>query len=190
MSNVKKWSTQWGGRELTVEVGRYAIQATAACTVQYGDTMIMATAVKSKKEKDLDFFPLSVSLEERLYAAGRIKGSRFIKREGRPSEESILNGRVVDRSIRPLFDDSVRNEIQIVLTALSVDGENDATICSLIAASVALSISSIRWEGPLAAARIGMDDEGKFILNVTQKQLEENNKLDVIIAGTKEKLVS
>lgn len=189
MLDVKKWSTQWGGRELTVEVGRFAIQATAACTVRYGDTVMMATVVKSKNERDIDFFPLQVSLEEKMYAAGKIKGSRFIKREGRPSEESILNGRIVDRSIRPLFDDSVRNEIQVVLTALVVDGENDATICSLIASSVVLAISPIRWEGPIAGARIGLDESGEFILNVTHKQLAENNKLDLVIAGTPEKLV-
>ncbi len=189
MLDVKKWSTQWGGRELTVEVGRFAIQATAACTVRYGDTVMMATVVKSKQERDLDYFPLLVSLEEKMYAAGKIKGSRFIKREGRPSDESILNGRIVDRSIRPLFDDTVRNEIQLVLTALVVDGENDATICSLIASSVVLAISPIRWEGPIAGARIGMNDKDEFILNVTHKELAENNKLDLIVVGSPEKII-
>ncbi len=189
MLDVKKWSTQWGGRELTVEVGHFALQATAACTVQYGETVIMATAVKSKNERDIDYFPLMVDFEENMFAAGKIKGSRFIKRGGRPSENATLSGRIIDRTIRPLFDDRVRNDVQVVLTTLAFDGENDATITALIAASCALSISSIRWEGPVAGARIGMDKNGEFILNATKTQLEENDTLDLIVAGTTEKLI-
>lgn len=189
MLDIKKWSTNWGGRELTVEVGRFALQATASCTVQYGETVIMATAVKSSSQRDVDYFPLMVDFEEKLYAAGKIKGSRFIKREGRPSDEAILSGRIIDRTIRPLFDDRVRNEVQVVLTALSIDGENDATITALIAASCALHISSIRWEGPIAGARIGLTKEGEFILNTTVSQLTECNDLDLIVAGTPNKLI-
>ena len=121
MLNVKKWSTQWGGRELSVEVGKLALLTTASCTVQYGETVIMATVVKSSEARDLDYFPLTVDFEERLYAAGKIKGSRFIKREGRPSDEAVLSGRMIDRTIRPLFDDSVRNDVQVILTALAID---------------------------------------------------------------------
>jgi polyribonucleotide nucleotidyltransferase len=152
--------------------------------------VILATVVKSKNIRDgIDYFPLMVDFEEKLYAAGKIKGSRFIKREGRPSDEAILAGRLVDRAIRPLFDERVRNDVQVVLTALSVDGENDAVISALVAASCALSISSVPWDGPIAATRVGMDAEGKFILNATDTQLEENKSLNLVVAGTPEKLV-
>src|SRR3990167_7191339 len=108
MLNVREWSTEWAGRTLTVEVGKFALQAQASCTLRYGDTVILATVVKSKNIRDgIDYFPLMVDFEEKLYAAGKIKGSRFIKREGRPSDEAILTGRMVDRAIRPLFDERV-----------------------------------------------------------------------------------
>ncbi|MBT3816807.1 MAG: polyribonucleotide nucleotidyltransferase [Candidatus Magasanikbacteria bacterium] len=188
--DIKKWSTQWGDRELTIETGRYALQADASCTVRYGDTVIMATVVKSSNIRDgIDYFPLMVNYEEKLYAAGKIKGSRFIKREGRPSDESILSARIVDRALRPLFDGRIRNDIQVVLTALAVDGENDATITALIAASTVLSISPIPWNGPIGAARVGRDTEGNFMLNVKRSQLEEESDLDLIVAGTPEKLI-
>ncbi|PIR73953.1 MAG: polyribonucleotide nucleotidyltransferase [Candidatus Magasanikbacteria bacterium CG10_big_fil_rev_8_21_14_0_10_47_10] len=190
MLDIKKWSTTWGGRELELETGRYALQSDMAVTVRYGDTVIMATVVKSDSIREgIDYFPLLVSFEEKLYAAGKIKGSRFIKREGRPSDESILTGRIVDRSIRPLFDERIRNDIQVVLTALSVDGENDAAITSLIAASAALTLSRIPWAGPIAGARIGRTPDGEFILNVTRKELDENRDLDLIVAGTPDALV-
>lgn len=189
MLNPKKWSIEWGGRTLSVEVGKMALQADAACTVTYGETTILATVVKSKNVRDIDFFPLMTEFEERLYAAGKIKGSRFIKREGRPSDEAVLSGRMIDRAIRPLFDDSMRNDVQVVLTALSVDNENDASIVGLVAASCVLSISKIRWNGPIAGARIGMNKDGEFILNITNKELEENKDLDLLIAGTAEKLI-
>lgn len=149
----------------------------------------MATAVKSKNQRDIDYFPLMVDFEENMFAAGKIKGSRFIKRGGRPSENATLSGRIIDRTIRPLFDDTVRNDVQVVLSTLSYDEENDATIAALIAASCALHISSIRWEGPVAGARVGMDENGEFVLNVTKSQLEANDKLDLIVAGTTEKLI-
>lgn len=188
MLDVKSWSTEWGGRKLTVEVGKFALQASASCTVQYGDTMILATAVKSENKREgIDYFPLSVDFQEKLYAAGKIKGSRFIKREGRPSDESVLVGRMVDRAIRPLFDDRVRNDIHVVVTALSVDGQNDAAIPAFVGASVALSISPIAWDGPIACARVGRKD-GKLILNATLDEAEKGD-LDLIVAGTPEKLV-
>ena len=189
MLEPKRWSTQWGGRELTIEVGHYALQATASCTVQYGETVVMATAVKSKNERDIDYFPLMVDFEEKMFAAGKIKGSRFIKRGGRPSDNATLSGRIIDRTIRPLFDDRVRNDVQVVLTALAVDNENDATITALLAASCALHMSPIRWEGPVAGVRVGMDENGEFIMNITKSELEKNDKLDLIVAGTTEKLV-
>lgn len=190
MLDVKSWSLEWGGRTLTVEVGKFALQTHGSCTVRYGDTMVLATVVKSKQIRDgIDYFPLMVDFEERLYAAGKIKGSRFIKREGRPSDEAILSGRLIDRAIRPLFDERVRNDVQVVLTPMSVDGENDATVSSLIAGSIAVAISPIPWNGPIAGARIGMNDVGEFILNITTSQLEKNFKLDLMVAGTPEKLI-
>ncbi|MDD2656353.1 MAG: polyribonucleotide nucleotidyltransferase [Patescibacteria group bacterium] len=190
MLQTKQWSLDWGGRTLTVEVGKFALQANAACTVRYGDTTILATVVKSKTIRDgIDYFPLMTDFEEKLYAAGKIKGSRFMKREGRPSDEAILTARLVDRAIRPLFDERVRNDIQVITTALSVDGENDASTVALLAASFVLSISSIPWDGPMGAARVGMDENGEFILNVTSSQLEANKKLDLVVAGNPDKLV-
>lgn len=190
MLDVKRWSTKWGGRELAIEVGRFALQANASCTVRYGDTVILATVVKSENKREgIDYFPLMVDFEEKLYAAGKIKGSRFIKREGRPSDDAILSGRLVDRCIRPLFDEQIRNDIQVVLTALSVDGENDAAICALIAASTVLTISSIPWNGPIAGARIGLDETGEFILNIEASVLDKESNLDLVVAGTPDKLI-
>jgi len=190
MLQPKQWSIDWGGRTLKIETGKLALQANASCTVQYGDTTIMATVVKSKNIRDgIDYFPLMVDFEEKLYAAGKIKGSRFIKREGRPSDEAILSGRLIDRTIRPLFDERVRNDVQVILTALSVDGENDITTVGLIAASCVLSMSSIPWNGPIAGARIGLDENNKFILNIKNSELEKNNSLEMVVAGTPEKLI-
>ncbi len=187
--DVKKWSIQWGGRALAIEIGKLALLASSSCTVQYGDTVVLATVVKSKEEKEgIDYFPLFVDFEEKMYAAGRIKGSRFIKREGRPSDEAILSGRLVDRAIRPLFDDRVRNEVQVVVTTLSYDGQNDPAIIGLIAASCALAISPIPWSGPIAAARVGLAENGDFILNIPEDQVEKN-VLDLSVAGTPDKLM-
>jgi polyribonucleotide nucleotidyltransferase len=186
--DVKNWSMEWGGRTLSVEMGKLALLPQASCTVRYGDTVILATVVISKQTRDgIDFFPLSVEFEEKLYAAGRIKGSRFIKREGRPSEEAIISGRMIDRAIRPLFDDRIRNDVQVILTALSVDGANDSPIPAMVAASLALSISPIPWAGPIAGARIGKED-GKFVLNPTFAQ-RANNELDLVVAGTPDKVI-
>jgi polyribonucleotide nucleotidyltransferase len=189
MLDPKSWSIDWGGRKLTVEIGKLALQAHGSCTVQYGDTMILATAVKSGRTREgIDYFPLMVDFEEKLYAAGKIKGSRFMKREGRPSDEAVMAGRMIDRAIRPLFDDRVRKDVQVVVTALSVDGENDAAITALIAASCALSISSIVWNGPIAAARVGRVNN-EFVLNATIGQIDDESDLDLVVAGTPEKLI-
>jgi polyribonucleotide nucleotidyltransferase len=168
----KKWTLQIGGRLLEVETGLLAGQANGSVTVRYGDTVVLATAVMSKGASRITgYFPLMVDYEERYYAAGKIKGSRFIKREGRPSEEAILTGRVVDRTIRPLFNHRMRNEVQVVLTVLSIDGENDPDIVSVIAASTALSISNIPWNGPVAAVKVGKTN-GDFILNPVTADLK------------------
>lgn len=186
--DIRNWSLSWGGRELTVEVGRFALQANASCTVRYGDTVILATATMSKKARaGLDFFPLMVNFEEKLYAAGKIKGSRFIKREGRPTEEATLSGRMVDRSIRPLFDQAIRNDVQVILTALSYDVENDPQVPALIAASIVLAISDIPWNGPIAGVRMGkVAGAWKMNPGVAERIAGE---ADIVIAGTPDKLV-
>jgi len=187
MLDVKSWSTQWGGRELTIETGKLALQASASCTVRYGDTMILATAIMSNRKSEMDYFPLSVEFQEKLSAAGKIKGSRFMKREGRPSDWVVLTGRIIDRSIRPLFDDSMRNEIQVILTPLSIDGAAETQAVGLIAASAALSMSNIPWNGPIGGAVIGRQD-GSLILNPSDEQLKEGD-LEMVVAGTPDKLV-
>src|SRR3990170_5384826 len=154
MKVIKK-SIEIGSGTLTLEVGRFAEQATAAVLARYGDTMVIATVVASPKESQLNYFPLSVEYVERLYAGGRIKGSRWVKREGRPSDDAILSARLIDRSIRPLFPKEYKKEVQIVITVLSVDGENEPDILSIIATSAALSISSVPWNGPVSAVRMG-----------------------------------
>ncbi|PLX27217.1 polyribonucleotide nucleotidyltransferase [Candidatus Parcubacteria bacterium] len=186
MKNENVFSCEWLGRTLTIKTGKLAKQADSAVTVQYGDTVVLATVVQAKYEREgVDFFPLMVEFEEKLYAAGIIKGSQWVKREGRPSDESVLTGRMIDRSIRPLFDDSVRKDIQVVLTTLSVDQENDYDIVGLIAASAALSISGADWKGPIGGIRVGIMED-KFVFNPTYEQ-RENSSLDLIVAGTEEK---
>lgn len=183
----KKWSLQIGGRILEIETGLLAGQANGSVTVRYGDTVVLATAVMSKSASKISgYFPLMVDFEERYYAAGKIKGSRFIKREGRPSDDAILSGRVVDRTIRPLFNSRMRNDVQVSTTVLSYDGENDPDIVAVIAASAALSISNIPWAGPVGAVRVGRVN-GELILNPVNGEVAEGD-LDLIIAGTKDKL--
>jgi polyribonucleotide nucleotidyltransferase len=186
--DTKQWSMEWGGRTLSVEVGHFALQANASCTVRYGDTVLLATVVMSSQTRaGIDYFPLMVNFEEKLYAAGKIKGSRFIKREGRPTDEAILAGRMIDRSIRPLFDERMRNDVQVILTALSVDGENDSQIPGLIAASIVLSISTIPWAGPIVGVRVGRSSE-EWKINPTFSEREEGG-VDIVVAGTPEKVV-
>lgn len=185
---VKNWSMQWGGRTLSVETGKLALQANASCMVSYGETVFLATATMSKNTRDgIDFFPLMVNFEEKLYAAGKIKGSRFIKREGRPSDDAILSGRLVDRAIRPLFDENMRNDVQVILTALSFDGEVDSQIPAMVAASVALSLSSIPWKGPIGGVRIGsVDGQWKINPTIAERAL---STVDIVVAGTPEKVI-
>lgn len=185
------FETQWGGKTLTIEVGKVAGQANGACTVRYGDTVVLGTAVLSERKREgIDFFPLMVDFEEKLSAAGIIKSSRFIKREGRPSDEAILSGRLIDRSIRPLFDDKIRNDVQVIVSSLSVDGENDPDVLGLIAASCALAISNIPWDGPIGGIRVGRiaseeNPAGEWVINPTYAA-REKSMLDVFVAGTPE----
>jgi len=172
---------------LEIETGLLAGQANGSVTVRYGDTIVLATAVMSKGASRITgYFPLMVDFEERYYAAGKIKGSRFIKREGRPSDDAILSGRGVDRTIRPLFDSRMRNDVQVIITVLSYDGENDPDILAITAASTALAISDIPWAGPVAAVRVGkINDE--FILNPANGETTESS-LDLVLSGTKSKI--
>ncbi|MCK4635588.1 MAG: polyribonucleotide nucleotidyltransferase [Candidatus Moranbacteria bacterium] len=187
MMEQKQWSLEVAGRELIVETGKLAKQAGGAVTVRYGDTQILATAVMSKRKGfTMGYFPLMVDYEERYYAAGKIKGSRFIKREGRPSDEAVLTGRAVDRTIRPLFDMRMRNEVQVVISVQSIDGENDPDIISIIAASLALSISDVPWNGPVAATKVALID-GELVINPTREQSEETS-LSLTLAGTEGKV--
>ncbi len=187
MTEQKQWSLDVAGRRLTVETGKLAKQAGGAVTVRYGDTQILATAVMSKNKSNvMGYFPLMVDYEERFYAAGKIKGSRFIKREGRPSDEAVLTGRAVDRTIRPLFDMRMRSEVQVVITVQSIDGENDPDIISMIAASAALSISDIPWKGPIAAVKVALVDD-EVVINPTEEQ-EEKSAINLTLAGTKDKV--
>jgi polyribonucleotide nucleotidyltransferase len=188
MTKEKVFSTEWLGRTLTIKTGKLARQATASVTVQYGDTVVLATVVASKTEREVDYFPLMVDFEEKLYAAGIIKGSRWIKREGRPTDEAILTGRMIDRSIRPLFNDESRKDVQVIISVLSADGENDFDIVSMVAASAVLSISGIDWKGPIAGIRVGMDEDGKFIFNPTYEE-REKSKLGLIVSASKDKVL-
>ena len=179
---TKKFKLEIGGRELSVEIKKLAEQANGDVLVRYGDTVVLGTAVMSKSEREgIDFFPLTVEYEERFYAAGKILGSRFIRRESRPSDEAIITARGVDRSIRPLFPKNFQKETQVVITCLSWDTENDPDIVGLLAASMALSTSNIPWSGPIAAVRVGKARD-QFILNPTYKEREAKN-LDITLTG-------
>jgi polyribonucleotide nucleotidyltransferase len=182
-------SIDFGGKKLTIETGKLAKAANGSCVVTYGKTVVLATAVMSKDVRPgLSFFPLMVDFEEKLYAAGRIKGSRFIKREGRPTDEAVLAARFIDRAIRPLFDQRIANDVQVIISVLAFDEENDADIPGLIGASCALHMSDIPWNGPIAVARVNTDAEGKFILNGTYAE-REAARFDVDVAGTAEKVI-
>ena len=183
----KMFETDFAGKKLTVEIGQLAQQADGSCTVRYGDTVVLATAVMGGVREGVDYFPLSVDYEEKLYAAGKIKGSRWIKREGRPSDEAILTSRLVDRAIRPLFPKEIKNEVQVILTVLSFDQENDSDVVGLIAASTALAISDIPWNGPLAGLRIGRIN-GEWVLNPSF-EAREKSEMDFIVAGINNKLL-
>ena len=183
----KKFKIEIGGRELLVEIGKLAEQANGAVTVRYGDTVVLVTSVIGDKPREgVNYLPLMVDYEEKLYAAGKIKGSRFIKREGRSTDEAILTGRLIDRVIRPLFNPKIRNDIQIVVTVLSFDGENDPVIPGLLGTSVALSISNIPWNGPIAGISVGKINE-EWIVNLANGD-RENSLLNFTITGTKERI--
>ena len=180
------FETQFAGRTLTVETGRIALLAGGSVTVRFGDTMVLGTANRSEPRPGLDFFPLTVDFEERMYAAGKIPGG-FIKRESRPSEAAILAARLTDRPIRPLFPDGYKDDVQLVITVLSTDQENDPDVIGTLAASCALTISEIPFMGPIAAVRVGRIG-GHFVVNPTYSQLEDS-ELDLIVSGTRDAIM-
>ena len=177
-----KFKLKLDDRELSVEVKNLAEQANGNILVSYGDTLVLTTAVMSESKREgVDFFPLTVDYEERYYAAGKIRGARYIRREGRPSDEAICAARMIDRAIRPRFPENLAREVQVINTVLSWDAENDPDIIGLIATSLSLSISDIPWSGPLAAVRVGRK-EGQFILNPTYED-REKSEIDLIFSA-------
>lgn len=182
-STKKTYSTTWGGRDLTIEYGEMAKQASGAVLVRYGETVVLSTATGSKEPKDLPFFPLTVAYEEKLYAAGKIPGG-FNKREGRPSEEATLTSRLIDRPIRPLFPDGYRHDVQVISMVLSVDPDASPQMAAMLGSSLALGVSDIPFQGPIAGATVGLID-GEFVLNPSVEQLEAS-ELELQVAGTKD----
>jgi polyribonucleotide nucleotidyltransferase len=183
---VQRIETQFAGRPLMLETGRLARQAAGSAVVRYGDTMVIAAVTVSTNISTLPFFPLTVEYREKTYAAGKIPGG-FLKREGRPSDKEILASRLIDRSIRPLFPEGFKNEVQVFVTVLSADQENDADVLGVVAAASALGLSTVPWNGPLAAVRVGRV-EGNWILNPTFQQLEFSS-VDVVVSGSADSIV-
>ena len=184
----KEFKATVGGKEITIKTGKYAQAANGSCIVQCGETVLLATAVVSPYQRPgLNYFPLMVDYEEKLYAAGRIKGSRFIKREGRPTDDAVLVGRFIDRAIRPLFDQRIKRDVQVIISMLAFDGEIDPDILGLIGASCAIHMSDIPWNGPIGGARISKLGE-EWIVNPTYEQRAEAD-FDLDLAGTTEKTI-
>jgi polyribonucleotide nucleotidyltransferase len=182
--NRKQFKLDFHGKNLTLETSKIAEQATSSVIAYYGGTVVLATVVMGDKEVNLPYFPLRVDYEERFYASGKILGSRFMRREGRPSEEAVLTGRLIDRSIRPLFDKRIRRDIQVVITILSYDEENDPAFPAFAAVSTALAISEVPWAGPVGAVSIARDSSGAIMVNPENSKLAEGWKLQAFLAGT------
>ena len=169
-------------KKLTVTVGKYASLADSSCMVRYGDTVVnVAVSVSSKPKDGVDFFPLSVDYDETFYACGRIPES-FPRREGKPSGKAILTSRLIDRSIRPLFPSDLRNEVSVVCTVMSMDPDSSPEVTSIIGASIALSISSIPWDGPVSAVNVGLMDGKKIVFNPTTKERELSSMLTTVVS--------
>ncbi|MGV3110944.1 polyribonucleotide nucleotidyltransferase [Staphylococcus pettenkoferi] len=184
MSQEKKvFKTEWANRSLTIETGQLAKQANGAVLVRYGETVVLSTAVASKEPRDTDFFPLMVNFEEKMYAAGKIPGG-FKKREGRPSDEATLTARLIDRPIRPLFPKGYRHDVQIMNTVLSADPDCSPEMAAMIGSSMALSVSDIPFQGPIAGVNVGYVD-GEYVINPTVEQ-KEQSRLDLEVAGHKD----
>jgi len=183
-------SVDFAGKTIIFETGKLAPQATTSVLAKLGETVVLVTVVAGNARTDLDYFPLSVEYTEKLYAGGRIKGSRWVKREGRPTDDAILTGRLIDRSIRPLFPKEFKNEVQVVITVLSVDGEHEPDILSLNAVSAALAMSPIPWKGPIAAIRMGAvrnpeGEDSTLIFNPTVTE-GSTSDLDIVVSQSKD----
>src|SRR3989339_980560 len=190
---VTEKTTEIDGQKLILQFGRLATAVDTSVYATLGDTAVLVTVALGPVNPNLDYFPLSVEYAEKLYAGGLIKGSRWIKREGRPSDEAVLNGRIIDRSIRPLFPKTYKKQVQVVVTLLSIDGVNDPEILSAIAVSTALSISSIPWAGPISTVRVGYvssseKKESVFILYPTENE-QEFSDLDLVVSSSKNKVL-
>ncbi|EMF0368127.1 polyribonucleotide nucleotidyltransferase [Enterococcus faecium] len=183
MSEKQVFKTTWGGRPLQIEVGQLAKQANGAVLVRYGDTVVLSAAVASKEAKDTDFFPLTINYEEKMYAAGKIPGG-FIKREGRPSTEATLTARLIDRPIRPMFAEGFRNEVQVTNIVMSVETDCSPAMAAMLGSSLALSISEIPFDGPIAGVEVGRVN-GEYVLNPTVEQAEQTD-IELTVAGTKQ----
>ena len=184
--NYRVFKTEFAGHEMSFEVGKMCGLSNGSCLVRYGDTTVLVNATASQKPREgIDFFPLSVDFEEKLYSVGKIPGS-FLKREGRPSEKAVLSSRVVDRSIRPLFPSDMRNDVSVVMTVLSVDPDFSPEVCGIVGTSFALSISDIPWAGPIAGISVGLVD-GQLVLNPNHEQRQKSN-LNLTVCGTAEKV--
>ncbi len=191
--NIVEKTTEIDGQKLTLQFGRLAQAVDTSVYATLGDTAVLVTVAIGPENPNLDYFPLSVEYAEKLYAGGLIKGSRWIKREGRPSDEAVLTGRLIDRSIRPLFPKTYKKQVQVVVTLLSIDGTNAPEILSAIAVSAALSVSSVPWAGPIATSRIGYvtsseKKESEYILNPTENE-QDFSDLDLVVSSTKEKVL-
>ena len=186
--DIIRVSTDWLGRELSFEVNRVGFRTTATVIVRYGDTVVLGMVNSGEVNPNLDYFPLSIDYEEKLYAAGKISNSRFIKREGKPSDEAVLVGRLIDRPIRPLFPKGYRNECQVVTTVLSMDPAFRPDAVAMLAASAALMISGVPFDGPIAGLRIGLTESGDFQAFMSRAELE-SGKLDLFVAGKQGKVM-
>ncbi len=183
MTEKQVFKTTWGCRPLEVEIGELAKQANGAVLVRYGDTVVLSAAVASKEAKDVDFFPLTVNYEEKMYAVGKIPGG-FIKREGRPSERATLTARLIDRPIRPMFSEGFRNEVQITNIVMSVEQDCTPEMAAMFGSSLALAISDIPFDGPIAGVDVRRIN-GEYVLNPTVEQAEQTD-IELTVAGTKE----
>ena len=181
-----KYKKKFLGRNLEIETKKFAPQATGSALVKYGETAVLGTVVLGKEEREIDFLPLVVDYEERYYARGKIGGSRFVRREGRPSDEAILSARMIDRCLRPLFPKNLKRDIQIILTVLSFDEENDPDFPALLAAYCAILNGGLPFNGPIGGIRICLSDKGDFIFNPSIDEAKES-KLNLFVCGKEDK---
>ena len=184
MAEIKRFEYNWGGRPLVVEIGEVAKQANGSCLVKYGDTVVLTAVCSKASETVQDFFPLMVLYQEKLYASGIIPGG-YLRREGKATEHETLTARLIDRPIRPLFAEGFSDEVQIVNTVLSYDPDCSPEMAAMLGSSIALSISDIPFEGPIAGVKVGYIN-GEYVINPTKEQLAQGNRIDLTVAGTRD----